>query len=189
MAAMRDDAVAFVLGALLVGLIALGRELLVDRRRWKREEAAYGRVTRAARRLVADELDTVANHLALMLRRDMWPVSEVMERARFLPNAEWERRKERLAEAVNDENTWVVLASFQYTLGQLRARALGEPGAKRLEPTERERVQTMYDQAKVLHGVLADDIPLPDDWEEQLAAVRQAGKFPMVAKNDVSGRA
>jgi len=52
------EAVAFVLGALVVGGISLAQQWLVDLRRWKREDVAYDRVTRAAWRLVADELDT-----------------------------------------------------------------------------------------------------------------------------------
>lgn len=181
---MWAQAGAFALGAVVVGVVALVRELLVDRERWRREQAAYDRVTSAARRLVADELDTVRNHLALMIRRGMWPVPNFVESANFLPTVEWERRKDRLAEAVSDENTWVVLASFEYSLAQLRARALGEQAGKQLQPIERERLQTMHDQATVLYGVLAGDIPLPEDWQKQLAAVRAAGKLPLVVDED-----
>jgi hypothetical protein len=181
---MWTQVVAYVLGALTVGGIALARELFVDRQRWQREEAADQRVTRAARRLVADELDTIGNHLALMIRKGMWPVPAFVNDAHFFPVAEWEQRKQRLAEAVPDENTWVVLAAFQYSLRQLRARALHEDGGKPLNQAEQAHLQTMHDQARVLHGVLGEDIPLPDDWRDQLAAVRAAGKLPLVVDAD-----
>jgi hypothetical protein len=98
-------ALLFVLGAVVVGGIALARELFVDRKRWRREREAYDRMTRAARRLVANEIDTARSHLAVMLDRNEWPPGPFVGRAEFLPTTEWERNKSRLAEAVDDDNT------------------------------------------------------------------------------------
>lgn len=171
------SALYLALGVLLAGAVALARELIVDRQRSKREQAAYDRVTRAARRLVADELDTDRGHLAMMLRRGIWPVPDFVERANFLPMGEWERRKDRLAEAVDDENTWLVVSAFHYSLGQLRARALGAQPGSSLADKERASLQSMHDQAMVLERVLSENAPLPDDWRDQLAVMREAGRL------------
>lgn len=172
----------FVFGALAVGVIALARELLVDRTRWKREQRAYDRVTRAARRLIADELDTNQHHLALMLAKGVWPVSEFVERATLLPATEWDLHKSRLAEAVDDEHTWIVLAAFYYSLRQLRARALSAEAGLALTAREREQLESMRNQAIVLEAILSEGATLPANWREQLAAIREAGAVPAVEK-------
>lgn len=171
------SAVYLAFGVLLGGAVALASELILDRRRSRREDVAYDRVTRAARRLVANELDTNRGHLELMLKRGMWPVPDFVERARFLPTAEWEERKGRLAEALDDENTWIVVAAFYYSVGQLRARALGEKQGSPLADKERESLQSMHDQAMVLGRVLSENAPLPDNWRDHLDAMREAGRL------------
>src|SRR5687768_9469680 len=107
----------FLWGALAVGLITLAREWLLERKRWARdddrnrqvaarEDEGGRRSTRVARRLVADELDSNQNHIGMMLRHDAWPVPDVAERAGFLPSVEWDSHKQRLAEALDDDNFW-----------------------------------------------------------------------------------
>lgn len=176
------EAFSFVLGAAVVGGIALVRELFVDRRRWQCEQRAYDRITRAARRLVADELDTARNDMELMLKKNAWPVAAFVDQASFLPAREWERNKSRLAEAVDDENTWVVVAAFYYSLTTLRVSARAPHSGDALNEKERGLIRSMQDQATVLQAVLAEGVPLPDNWREQYEAVRAAGKLPVVDK-------
>ena len=76
------EAVWFLLIGVVVGQgLQFVRELLIERRREaqaikaeqvkaEREAQAYVRTTRQARRLVADELDTMANHLAMLGRQN-----------------------------------------------------------------------------------------------------------------------
>jgi hypothetical protein len=91
-------------------------------------------------------------------------------------SGEWETNKRALAEALDDDNTWDVLAAFHYSAGQLRARALsGTPGAP-LTAEDSERLKLMEDQARVLALVIQNDVPLPEDWRAQLEAVRRAGQ-------------
>lgn len=181
----ENDDVEFVLGALVVGAIALARELFVDRARWKREQEGYNRVTRGAQRLIADELDTARNHMALMLKHKRWPMPTAAERADFLSAKEWVRHKDRLAEALTDENTWIALAAFYYSLGQLRTRVMGEgQGGQSIRPVEVDRMQLMHDQATALQTVLGEDAPLPDDWQEEMRALREAGRLPLVIEDE-----
>jgi hypothetical protein len=178
----------FLLGAFAVGLITLAREWLVERKRWARdderyrqvttrEDDGYRRTTRAARRLVADELDSAQNHIGMILRFDAWPVPEVAERANFLSSAEWHTHKQRLAEALDDDSTWEALAGFFYSLDQLRLMVINYADDPLVE-RDRVRLRGMHDQAMTLQGILTGDEPLPDDWQAQVKALREAGHLP-----------
>jgi hypothetical protein len=180
--------VEFLLGALAVGAITLVREWLIESKRWardderfrqvtEREDSSYRRTTRAARRLVADELDSNQNHLGMMLRHDAWPVPDVAERANFMPSAEWHAHKQRLAEALDDDDTWEALAAFYYSLDQLRLYVI-DYADESLTERDRDRLRLMHDQAMTYRGVLVGDLPLPEDWHAQVEALRAAGHLP-----------
>lgn len=185
----RDNRVVdFLLGALAVGVITLAREWLIERKRWQRDDkryddvtarddAAYARATRVARRLVADELDSDQNHIGMMLRKDAWPVADVAERSGFLPSAEWHTHKQRLAEALDDDTAWAGLAAFYYSLDQLRLYVI-DYADERLTERDRTRLRLMHDQAMVLGGVLLGDAVMPDDWQAEVEALRKAGHLP-----------
>src|SRR4051812_32186375 len=106
------DALLVVAGFAAAEALRLIRELALERgregkvleaeaRQDAREDAFYRRETRAARRLIADELDTVANHLAMMLRKNVWPESAFLGKAYFLPTNSWEQHRVALAQAMD----------------------------------------------------------------------------------------
>jgi hypothetical protein len=90
-----------------------------ERRRIAREDALRDREERGARRLVADELDTIANHLTMLLEADAWPEVPL---AGFLPTDRWDEHKATLASAMESQADFGALAGFAYSVGQLRAR-------------------------------------------------------------------
>jgi hypothetical protein len=76
--------VSVIIGVLVGGTIQLVAALVIEGRResatvtrdertWAREDAFSAREVRRAQLLVADELDTIANHLRLMQKHSAWP--------------------------------------------------------------------------------------------------------------------
>jgi hypothetical protein len=173
---------------LLVGvLVAQGlqfiREIVIERRREAqairaeqvkedREALIYARTSRQARRLVADELDTTANHLETLGRRASFPPTDVVERERLLDASEWEKHKGALAEALDDDAQFDVLSSFQYGARQLRERLRGAGPGTLIFGEEMLRLHRMELQARVMELVVLGEAGLPPEWEHERADLR-----------------
>lgn len=135
---------------------ALSEGLDRERREVKREEALRVREAQSSRRLVADELDSTYNHMNMMTRHRRWPVPDVMVRADFLTSAEWERNKESLAQVMDDQAEFLDLASFYYSVRQVRSRALGRDQTESplLEGEDEVRLERMKQHAQALRWVV-----------------------------------
>jgi hypothetical protein len=167
MVAMGWGAAGYVALGLVGGqAVQLIRELVLERRRerqaslrdqraWQREDALYDRDSRRARLLVADELDTIENHVGMLIRHEVWPNPLKTETMEFLPVEEWAAHKSQLAADLPDVS-WYALAGLYYSTGQLRRRIKVETGGGRLSDEELESAKTMEMQAKLLHGLLRD---------------------------------
>jgi hypothetical protein len=105
------SAAAVVAGILLGGLITAGTTAHFERRRDKADN-------RQARRLVAEELRSIYNHLSL-LQEEGYPVA-LPESPTFLPTEQWEANRGVLARHLDDK-TWDALSPFMDSIPATRA--------------------------------------------------------------------
>jgi hypothetical protein len=136
------------------GLLAFFSSWVLEGRREKRDERARQRASKEARLLVADELDTIGNHLDLLADHGKWPVADYIDAAGFLDAREWHAHKGQLAVILDDEGDWMLLASLHYSVRQLLARAREEAAGGQLTPEEREHIRTMEAQARTMKPVV-----------------------------------
>jgi len=173
------DAAWFLLIGIVVGqVLQLLRELVLERRREakallaekrksEREEDGYRRQMRQARRLVADELDSIAGQFAMVIRRGVSPPSGVDG---FLDTSEWGLHKGALAESLENDAEFDLLASFYYTVNKAR-ESLIRRGNQALG-TQAGTLQLMETQARVLGNILLEQDRLPPEWAEEREEVR-----------------
>jgi hypothetical protein len=93
-----------LVGILLGGLITAGTTGYFERRRDRAD-------SRQTRRLVAEELRTIWNHLHLMTQHESYPSTDSLSQHPFLPTKQWEANKAMLARHL-DDHTWDALSPF-----------------------------------------------------------------------------
>ena len=155
--------------AVLVGaLVTYSVQVKLDERRGKRErerdEAADERVRARereaaeaefaiAKRLMLEELDSLALQHALLASSGAYPLARAMEH--MFPTDIWEAEKRTLAAGLTNEDHWEGLARFMHTLPRKRTLvASSQPHA----PIESHLVEAFRNGALLardLHGVLS----------------------------------
>jgi hypothetical protein len=129
-------AAIFGLIGVVVGVVVTGAvDLYMEHRR---EQAAIFK----AKRLVGEELQTIAMHLELLTENGVTPPIERGERrVQFLPTSTWEANKETVAtKGVLGDDDWVATAALFHTVAGLRMVILDEPPGTQLNSTIRERI-------------------------------------------------
>jgi hypothetical protein len=108
--------VAFgLVGVIIGGLITAAANWQIERRREAREAAQRERNARTARRLIGDEIDTLAGAYAEFAGRGRMP-EKPYEVQYFFPREQWERYKETLASSIEDEVLWHGLVTFYFNV-------------------------------------------------------------------------
>jgi hypothetical protein len=142
------------IGGVVVGSLLNSRATLrVEHQRVAREREREARIVRRARRIVADELQTLSGHLFIVGMEARFPADALVQSASFLPLAEWRRNKDVLAELLDDDE-WQSLPVLYGNIEAFRYRLHHEAGEEFRE-RDRRRVMEMSAQAEALASRLA----------------------------------
>jgi hypothetical protein len=147
-------AVATLLAVVIGGGITyLTQSRLDDRRASReaaRESAAANTELRVAKRLLLEELDTIALHYKSLVDRSQYPQPLSPARgALFLPTTAWEDNKRTLAAALSDDE-WGALTPFMHTVS--RARVLVLEATPR-QPIEADRLIEFENGMELANGL------------------------------------
>jgi hypothetical protein len=137
-----------VLGGVLVGgLTTLVTTAYFERRRDRAD-------SRQARRLVAEELRSIWNHLDLMAEEKEYP-STLPTSPSFLPSGQWEANRAALARHLGDK-TWDALSPFMDSIPATRAIVELQQGAGQvfIPPVMLTRIEDARDLAADLYPML-----------------------------------
>jgi hypothetical protein len=106
---------------------------------WRRKRS----VVFLAKRLVAEELQTIATHLELLITDGVTPPIESAERRmRFMPTSMWEANKQTLAaKNVMSDDDWLGTAALLHAVDSFRMVILEEPPGTQLSPQLQGRVR------------------------------------------------
>ena len=147
-------------GALLNWRISLDLAKRQEKTEQKRDE----RVERRARRIVADELLTLADHLQIVALQGYNPSAALMQSDRFLATSEWHRNKDLLAERLNDDEwTRLSLPVFYHNVEFFRIRLVRNQTGKSFEGDELRRIVDMFTQAQEIANELTGISMSPTD--------------------------
>ena len=124
-----------------------------------RARASEGAEIRVSRRLVVDELDTLALHYALLATTKRFPLRRHDAQALLFPTEAWEAEKRVLARALPD-NQWFMLATFMHSVPRIRAIAIDAEPEAPLQPEMIEQCRRGALLARELHQTLAG-VPAP----------------------------
>lgn len=149
-----------------------------ERRRIEREDALWNREVQGARRVVADELDTLYNHLGMMLRKNQWPDEAMVGRGNFLSLRRWHEHMGTLASAFDDQQQFMNLAGFIYSVEQLRARVGTQHAGTPIATEERTSLARMQNDAHALYWVVLGGYRLEVDDNGKRALVPVEGAPP-----------
>lgn len=126
-------------------------EAAVDRERERENEAAE-RELRVAKRLVAEEVETVALHHALLVRDGRYPGTREREHVLF-PDRTWTTYKPTLALGLDDD-VWETLSAYMYSVPRARSHVgSAEPGSP-IDPAIVEKLRESALVARELHETL-----------------------------------
>jgi hypothetical protein len=129
------------------------RDEKADERARAREREATEAEFAIAKRLMLEELDSLALHHALLAVAGAYPLARAMEH--MFPTQTWENEKRTLAAGLVDEDHWAGLARFMHTIPRKRALVgSSQPHA----PIEPHLIEAFRDGALIardLHGVLS----------------------------------
>jgi hypothetical protein len=105
-----------------------------------------------AKRLVAEELQTIAMHLDLLIQNGLTPPIENTERRlKFMPTTAWEANKETLAgKGVLSDDDWQSTAALFHAVANLRVVILDEPPGTKPGPTALQGIR----EQRILVGSL-----------------------------------
>jgi hypothetical protein len=118
-----------------------------------------------AKRLVAEELQSIAMHLDLLLANGVTPPTESAERrAKFMPTATWETHKEVLAgKGVLSDDDWQATAALFHSVAGLRMVIVEEPAGTHLSADVMRGVQ---EQRAFVASVYETFEGRPLSWED-----------------------
>lgn len=135
-------------GLVVGSLLTTFSNVVLDNRRAAREREAELRrengEIRIACRLIADELDTIADNLSQVHRLGRTLSRPVSEYDGWLPSIEWKAHRDTLARVLDNDETWEQLATVYHNAASLRARALIDGPNAALPP---ERLPTLDQDA------------------------------------------
>jgi hypothetical protein len=132
-----------LLGVVIGGLVAGGVGYFMARRQERAD-------LRQARRLVADELFTIALQYSILVEDRMTPNESSPMRANPLPSTSWEANRATLARGL-DERDWTDLPGFYARLEAYRSSLVASTAEQAIANEQIEFLRAELDLAASLH--------------------------------------
>jgi hypothetical protein len=135
-----------LLGVIVGGLVTGGVNYIMERRRERAE-------LRQAKRLVADELLTVATQYSIMVEDRETPKKWSPSWANLLPSTSWEQHKATLARGLSDKD-WADLPGFYSIVEAYRSSLLGGGPEQPIADEQLRQLDAELDSAARLYSIL-----------------------------------
>jgi hypothetical protein len=156
-----SSAVWGFIGVITGAVLTTAKDVVVENIRGNRERDRHAeslaREVRTARRLIADEVDTLARNFETLIRLKRTPKQPLSAMPHFLPVDEWERQNNVLARVVDDD-TWSELVALYHNTRSLRARLTIDPLETPLKKEDLDRLVEMASDTKTLQKTLAEPL-------------------------------